>query len=109
MPTTLEQIVAARRLSVAAVKDAANVRDLERRAEERVCRGFRAALQKQGRAGGIAVIAELKKASPSRGVIRSNFDVAELSKGLAQGGAAALSVLTEEEHFQGSIENLEIA
>ena len=54
----------------------------------------------------MAVIAELKKASPSRGVIRSVFDAGVLAKELAGAGASALSVLTEEEFFQGSLDNL---
>ena len=53
-----------------------------------------------------AIIAELKKASPSRGIIRADFNAAELARELTQAGAAALSVLTEEEHFQGSLANL---
>jgi len=109
MAISLQEIVAARRISVAAAKRAADVRDLERRAEARVCGGFRDALRKQASANGVGIIAELKKASPSRGVIRSDFDVAQLSSELAQAGAAALSVLTEAQHFQGSLENLEIA
>ncbi len=55
---------------------------------------------------GIHVIAELKKASPSRGVLRAEFQPVPLAQGFAQAGAAALSVLTEEEHFQGSLEYL---
>ncbi len=55
---------------------------------------------------GVNVIAELKKASPSRGVLRQQFDPVKLARGFDQAGAAALSVLTEEEHFQGSLEHL---
>ena len=109
MRITLDEIVAARRISVAAARRTAGMRELERRAEARTCRGFRAALQERASTQGIAVIAELKKASPSRGVIRSHFDVEQLAGELAQAGAAALSVLTEEQHFQGSLADLEIA
>ena len=55
------------------------------------------------------IIAELKKASPSKGIIRQNFSVVRLARELAAGGASALSVLTEPESFQGSLRNLRIA
>jgi len=58
---------------------------------------------------GINVIAELKKASPSRGVLRTDFDAKTLAISLASAGASALSVLTEEEFFQGSLTNLRVA
>jgi indole-3-glycerol phosphate synthase len=58
---------------------------------------------------GLNVIAELKKASPSRGVLRAGYEPAALAAALAQAGAAALSVLTEEEFFQGSLEHLKTA
>ena len=65
-------------------------------------RDFVAALVRDG----VNVIAELKKASPSRGVLREDFRPVPLAQGFAQAGAAALSVLTEEEHFHGSLEHL---
>jgi indole-3-glycerol phosphate synthase len=65
-------------------------------------RDFAAALAREG----VNVIAELKKASPSRGVLRAEFDPLALAGQFQAAGAAALSVLTEEEFFQGSIENL---
>jgi indole-3-glycerol phosphate synthase len=71
-------------------------------------RGFARALREKA-AHGPAVIAELKKASPSKGLIRENFDPATLAAEVARGGAAALSVLTEEHFFQGSLHNLEVA
>ena len=68
-------------------------------------REFGAALVRDG----LNVIAELKKASPSRGVLRADLDPAALALQLEQAGAAALSVLTEEEFFQGTLENLRSA
>ena len=58
------------------------------------------------RSDGVGVIAEVKKASPSRGVIRSDFDPVEIAKIYATNGAAAISVLTEAKHFQGSLDYL---
>jgi indole-3-glycerol phosphate synthase len=105
MPSSLDQIVAATRRKVAESKPAADWRHIERQAENHVPRGFRRALESAS-GSGIAVIAELKRASPSRGLIRSDFDPARLAKHLEDGGAAALSVLTDAEFFQGSLENL---
>jgi indole-3-glycerol phosphate synthase len=68
-------------------------------------RDFAAALTRGGR----NVVAELKKASPSRGALREDFDPAALALQFEQAGAAALSVLTEEEFFQGALENLRVA
>src|SRR5207302_10563188 len=71
-------------------------------------RGFCAALSRAAERGP-AVIAELKKASPSKGVIRSNFSAGALARELETAGAAALSVLTDVDFFQGSLANLESA
>lgn len=81
---------------------------LERLALRRVPRGFAAALRIRS-SSGPAVIAELKKASPSKGVIRAEFSAAALAPAMENGGAAALSVLTDEPFFQGSLANLEAA
>ncbi len=108
MPTILDQIVEAKRKRVFDAKAGAAWRELERRAAQHSPRGFRRALlEKSG--NGVAVIAELKKASPSKGLIRAEFHPAELARELAAAGAAALSVLTDEEFFQGSLENLRAA
>jgi indole-3-glycerol phosphate synthase len=104
MAAVLDRIMAATRARVAESRRGADLRDLERRAEGHAPRGFRRALA--ARADGIAVIAELKKASPSKGLIRASFDPEELARELESAGAAALSVLTDEEFFQGSLENL---
>ena len=114
MAAVLDRIVAATRARVAESRRGADLRALERQAERHVPRGFRRALehahfsQKQREMGHpmIAVIAELKKASPSKGLIRASFDPEELARELESAGAAALSVLTDEEFFQGSLENL---
>jgi indole-3-glycerol phosphate synthase len=108
MPVSLDQIVASTRRKVAEIKRTADLRELEQRAERHVPRGFRRALEEKSRRG-VAVIAELKKASPSKGLIRAEFCVEELAKELEEAGAAALSVLTDEEFFQGSLENLKLA
>jgi len=108
MPVFLDQIVNSTRGKVVAAKRTANVRELERQAERHVPRSFRRALEEKSRAG-IAVIAELKKASPSKGLIRAEFCVEELARDLEAAGATALSVLTDEEFFQGSLENLRLA
>ena len=105
MAAILERIVAATRARVAESRRVADLRELERRAESHVPRGFRRALASKSR-DGVAVIAELKKASPSKGLIRAEFRVAELARELEAAGAAALSVLTDEEFFQGSLGNL---
>jgi len=105
MPVSLDQIVGATRVKVTAAKRSADLRELERQAERHVPRGFRRALEEKSR-DGIALIAELKKASPSKGLIRADFYVEELSRDLEGAGAAALSVLTDAQFFQGSLENL---
>ncbi len=103
MAAVLDKIVAATRVRVAEARRVTDLRELERRAERHVARGFRRALAAKS---GAAVIAELKKASPSKGLIRAEFRPAELARELEAAGAAALSVLTDEEFFQGSLGNL---
>ena len=100
----LPEILAHTREVVAERKAAADMRSLEAAAARHVPRGFARALRARGR--GPAVIAELKKASPSKGLIREMFEPVEIALQLEAGGAAALSVLTDEKFFQGSLENL---
>lgn len=81
------------------------MRAIERAAAEHSPRGFRKRLQ-QVSGNAIAIVAELKKASPSKGLIRADFQPTLLARELEQAGAAAFSVLTDEQFFQGSLENL---
>jgi len=106
--TFLATILASTRTTLAASKASVPVSELERRAQEHRPRGWAAALRRRA-AAGPAVIAEIKKASPSKGLIRAAFDPAWLARRYRTGGAAALSVLTDEPYFQGSLRNLELA
>src|SRR5271154_2010044 len=104
----LEPILAETRRVVEARKRTADLAALEARAAAHQPRGFAAALRRDSESGP-AIIAELKKASPSKGLIRPDFDVPLLAKSLERGGASCLSVLTEVKFFQGSLHNLESA
>lgn len=108
MTTHLDTIVAKTRVAVAAAKARVPTAELERMAANHQPRGWTAALRRSA-ARGPAVIAEIKKASPSKGLIREDFDVEWLARRYQVGGAAALSVLTDEPFFQGSLRNLELA
>jgi indole-3-glycerol phosphate synthase len=108
MQPSVGQIVAAARRRIAELKSSASLAELETGARNHVPRGFQRTLEKRAQTG-VAIIAELKKASPSGGLIRTDFDPEKLARELEDAGAAALSVLTDEEFFQGSIENLQLA
>ena len=108
MLTQLDTILATTRVTVARAKERVPAHELERLAAAHQPRGWAAALRRKAKTGA-AVIAEIKKASPSKGLIRADFDVAWLASRYAGGGAAALSVLTDEPYFQGGLRNLEIA
>jgi indole-3-glycerol phosphate synthase len=108
MSLHLDRILAQTRADLAARRERIPLRELEKRAATHSPRGFASALRRAA-ASGPAIIAELKKASPSKGVIRADFDPESLAAAIAQAGAAALSVLTDEPFFQGSLANLEIA
>jgi indole-3-glycerol phosphate synthase len=104
MPS-LHEILSVTRQKVADSRSHTDLRDLERRAGLHTPRGFRNAIASASQSVP-AIIAELKKASPSRGLIRGEFDPAVLAPELEIAGAVALSVLTDERFFQGSLNNL---
>jgi indole-3-glycerol phosphate synthase len=101
--TILERILEVKRAEIAAAKERSPLARVEQRARAApAVRDFVAAL----RAKQPAVIAEIKKASPSRGVLRAEFDPAAIARSYEKGGAACLSVLTDQQFFQGSPEHL---
>jgi indole-3-glycerol phosphate synthase len=105
----LARICAAKRAEVARRKAALPLSALEARLPAAPPRGFRRALEAKLASAGLALIAEIKKASPSQGLIRADFDPPALARAYAAGGAACLSVLTEESWFQGADEHLHAA
>jgi indole-3-glycerol phosphate synthase len=106
----LDKIVAVKHDEVAAARARRSLASWREAAEaRRDQRGFAAALRAQVDAGRPAVIAEVKKASPSKGVLREHFVPAEIAASYAQHGAACLSVLTDERFFQGSVPFLQQA
>jgi indole-3-glycerol phosphate synthase len=109
-PDILRTILSRKAAEIAERNEREDLRSLSRRVEAApVARGFRDALQARIDTGRPAVIAEIKKASPSKGVLREAFDPAALARDYQAGGAACLSVLTDRDFFQGSEANLESA
>ena len=109
-PDVLLRIIRHKAREVAERAERTPLRVLGERAQAQAPpRGFAAALRSRIAAGEPAVIAELKKASPSKGVLREDFDPDRIAHDYADGGAAALSVLTDETFFQGADRHLEQA
>lgn len=110
MSDILNKIIATKQLEVAAAKQQKPLSVVQAEASAASApRDFVGSIRAKIASKQAAVIAEIKKASPSKGVIRANFQPAEIAKSYEQGGAACLSVLTDVEYFQGSAEYLKQA
>jgi len=110
MADILDKINAVKREEVAAARSSTPLVELKARAAaEPAARDFVAALRDKIGTGHSAVIAEIKKASPSKGVLREDFQPAAIARSYAAGGAACLSVLTDRQFFQGAPEYLQAA
>ncbi len=110
MSDILQKIVATKREEIAQALKKRSLADMRYDAETRVLtRDFAGALRRKVDAGQAAVIAEVKKASPSKGVLRADFIPADIAQSYAEHGAACLSVLTDRQYFQGSPDYLKQA
>ncbi len=110
MSNILDKIVAVKREEIAAARVKRDLASLRREAEARTdVRDFAGAMRAKLAAGHAAVIAEVKKASPSKGVLREHFVPSEIAASYERGGAACLSVLTDVQFFQGATAYLEQA
>ena len=110
MSDILDKIVAVKREEVAAAMKHKSLAVVRADAESRVLtRDFEGAMRAKIAKGQAAVIAEIKKASPSKGVLRADFIPADIAQSYAEFGAACLSVLTDKQFFQGSVDYLKQA
>jgi indole-3-glycerol phosphate synthase len=110
MADVLQRILETKRIEIRAAKAALPLAEMERRARAAPpARDFVGALRAKIAAGRPAVIAESKRASPSKGLLRKDYDPAAIARSYERGGAACLSVLTDREYFQGAPEHLEAA
>lgn len=106
----LQRILARKSEEIVARSTAVSLREMRARAEDLdATRGFANALETARDEGRLGVIAEIKKASPSKGVLREDFDVAQIAESYHLGGAVCLSVLTDEHFFQGRLDHLDRA
>ena len=110
MSDILQKILATKREEIEVAERELSREDIVEEARDGVpTRDFVGAIRARIAAGSAAVIAEVKKASPSKGVLRENFNPAEIALSYERGGAACLSVLTDRQYFQGSVEYLQQA
>ena len=107
MESYLDKIVETKAEVIKVQKTLFTIEDIKNQIEEAsTARGFISAIERKNQSNEISVIAEIKKASPSKGVIRDQFNPIEIAKQYEQGGATCLSILTDEEYFQGSLDYL---
>jgi indole-3-glycerol phosphate synthase len=110
MSDILNKILATKAIEVAAAKAKLSIEQVQKLATEQTsARDFVGAIRAKIAEGNSAVIAEIKKASPSKGIIRADFKPAEIAASYEAGGAACLSVLTDMQYFQGSSDYLKAA
>jgi indole-3-glycerol phosphate synthase len=109
MSDILDRIIEVKRGEIRIAQESVSLEELRLQASTRDSRDFVGALRAKHAAGKPAIIAEVKKASPSKGVLRENFVPADIAKSYEQGGAACLSVLTDVQFFKGSVAYLEEA
>ena len=107
MTSYLDKILSTKVLEVDQQKSLLNLDDIKLRIDDASPRkGFITAIQERNKKGLVSVIAEIKKASPSKGIIREDFSPTEIAKQYETNGATCLSILTDEKYFQGSLDYL---